>query len=144
MKIRFLSSVAILMAFLSLAQADVDAQKDRDPFWPVGYRTEGTLTQEVVVVVEPEVEVKATDQKDWEEARAKLPRPGGIFIGAHLGSRKMVDKMILGGKTYYVGDQVCLTNEFVAFTWRIDTISFKSTNYELSPVSAVRVLKEVK
>ena len=129
-------------------QVDEVASPIRDPFWPVGYGP-GNETATVAVVVaemtpEETVETKPVSQEEWDKARAKLPRSGGIFIGEDLISGKMVDKMVLASRTYCVGDHICQTNEFVAFTWRVDSISFKATKYELSPVKAERVVKETK
>lgn len=138
MKTEVLFWMAILFVLTSVVRADEGSESVRDPFWPVGYRplTQTNLTAEVKTVEE----VKPVEPEEWDDAKAKIPRPAGIFIGAHPVSRAMVDKMVLGGKTYYAGDQICLTNEFVAFTWKIDSVSFKETKYELSPVSAERVL----
>lgn len=139
MKTGFTVLIAILFVLTSLAQATEGAAQVRDPFWPVDYRPAAQTNQ--VFSTKEVGEVKPVEQEEWDVAKSKIPRAGGIFIGAHPVSRAMVDKMVLGSKTYYAGDQICLTNEFVAFTWRIDSISFKSTKYELSPVSAVRVVR---
>ncbi len=129
-------------------QADEVAEPVRDPFWPVGYTQGGPTSSVAVAVAEvtPEVtlEIRPVSQEEWDKARTKLPRAGGIFIGSHPISKEKVEKMMMGGKVYYAGDLLVQTNEFVAFTWKIDAISFKSTKYELSPVTAERVMKESK
>lgn len=111
----------------------------RDPFWPVGYKTEGpaTVIDEAPVVVSKMN--RPVSEEDWAEARAAIPRPSGMFVGKHPKTDEPVDKMNLLGKTYYAGDQLCTTNEFIAFTWQIDSISFRLSRFELSPVSAERV-----
>lgn len=160
MKIRFLSSMAILLALirpawadegaelildpLVLAEADEDAERIRDPFWPVGYGLEVQTSAVAVVTAEVTPELQPVSQEEWDKARAKLPRADGIFIGSHPVTKEKVEKMMIRGKVYYAGDSFCQTNEFVAFTWKVDSISFKSTKYELSPVTAERVVKESK
>jgi len=110
----------------------------RDPFWPVGYKLETSAVEKTKV--QEEVVVPITEA-DWAQAREAIPRPSGIFVGRHPETDERVDKMILLGTTVYAGDQICTTNEFTAFTWRVDSISFSQSRFELSPVSAERLTK---
>ena len=111
----------------------------RDPFWPVGYKTEGAQVEKAPVKVE-KIDLPVSEE-EWAQAREAIPRPSGIFVGRHPKTEQSVDKMILLGRTVYAGDQFCTTNKFVAFTWQVDSISFNQSRFELSPISAER-LKE--
>lgn len=137
----------VLDPFVS-EEVDEVVPQVRDPFWPVGYGSGNETATVAVALSEIKLEVapemKPVSQEEWDKARAKLPRAGGIFIGSHPISKEKVEKMMMSGKVYYAGDLLVQTNEFVAFTWKIDTISFKSTKYEISPVTAERVMKESK
>ena len=114
----------------------------RDPFWPVGYKVQ--KADEAKNLMKTEMEAQGISERpvsevEWEQAREKIPRPSGIFVGRHPQTDENVDKMILLGKTVYAGDQICTTNEFTAFTWQVDSISFSQSRFELSPVSAERL-----
>lgn len=113
----------------------------RDPFWPVEYGTQ--LAGNKKTLAKANVVVPITEA-DWELAREAIPRPSGIFVGRHPKTDERVDKMILLGTTVYAGDQLCTTNEFIAFTWHVDAISFRQSRFELSPVSAERLKRSRK
>lgn len=140
MKMKTAAALFYMAASFFLAMAGAVEAAPRDPFWPVGYVPQ---EPEKAVVVEevPEVAVTTTPvtQEEWDLAKATIPRAGGIFVGEHPVTRERVDKMLLSRMTYYAGDTICITNDAVAFTWKIDYISFKSNQYGLSPVSAVRL-----
>ena len=153
MKTNHSSPVTFVILFAAVVAAAVPVSSDvetpaddsdtpvaatvRDPFWPVGYRPEVPRAKvEEPVVVET---VKPIEDEEWDLAKAKIPKVSGIFIGSNPVTGTKTETMLLGGKSYFAGDSLCLTNNFVVFTWKIDSISFKSTQYKLSPVSAVRV-----
>lgn len=107
MKIRFLSSMAILLALirpawadegaelildpLVLAEADEDAERIRDPFWPVGYGLEVQTSAVAVVTAEVTPELQPVSQEEWDKARAKLPRATG-FSSARIPLRRKRSK----------------------------------------------------
>ena len=76
---------------------------------------------------------------EWDAAKKALPKPSGTFIGPHPETRKRVDKMVLMGRTFVVGQEFTTTNNAVAFTWQVDYISFKEKDFRLSQVLAQRI-----
>ena len=117
----------------------------RNPFWPVGYTPKTTATQGVAEAKAPalsdeEIRLQTpVEPAEWDAAKAAIPRPGGMFIGANPETRERVDKMILMGQTLQAGQAFTTTNNAIAFTWRVDYISVQSRDYGLSEVSAERV-----
>ncbi len=118
----------------------MSASASRDPFWPVGFRPEDPHAP--VQAEEPAAEPVQTPTErpitaeDWALARARIPRQNGIFQVLDTRTQTTVYKMNLLGRDYYVGDVLCVTNQNVAFTWKVDAISFQTMNFKLSPVSA--------
>lgn len=145
MKMKFPAAFFLMAVSPLCVMAQEGGVNLRDPFWPVGYVPQAAVTQETVRVVAVEApQEKPVAQEEWDKARAAIPRAGGVFIGEHPVTRERVDKMILFSKTRYAGDTICTTNDAVAFTWKIDYISFKTNQYGLSPVSAERLSNESK
>ncbi|MGI5869395.1 MAG: hypothetical protein ACOX9C_08135 [Kiritimatiellia bacterium] len=115
----------------------------RNPFWPVGHVPAAAGEQEVEIVA------PLSDEEDWlrtpigaEEwaaALEALPKPGGMFIGPHPETRERVDKMMLMGRVFVAGQEFTTTNNAVAFTWKVDYVSYKERDYRLLQVSARRI-----
>lgn len=133
-----------LVALCNSASADA-APARRNPFWPVGYVPKAAAGQGIVVAPPP----KLSDEElwlqtpvgpdEWAAALAALPKPNGTFIGPHPETRERVDKMVLMGRTFVPGQEFTTTNNAVAFTWKVDYISFKEKDYRLSQVLAERI-----
>ncbi len=133
-----------LLALCNSASADA-APARRNPFWPVGYAPKAAATQEVEAVAAPVLSDEElwlqtpVGAEEWEAALAALPKPGGLFIGLHPETREKVDKMVLMGRTFVPGQEFTTTNNAVAFTWKVDYISFNEKAYRLSRVLAERI-----
>ena len=143
-----MKSVIIFLGFFLVASSLVSAQEvqvTRDPFWPVGYAPkpstpeQTTPVESATIVVEKKQVPVSISPEEWSVAKTKIPRPTGFFIAEDPVTHVKVDKMVIMRKTFFEGDVICVTNEATAFTWKIDTISFKTGHYKLSPVSAERL-----
>ena len=142
----FKAAPAALALLLLCNSASADAAPARrNPFWPVGYAPKAAATQEVEAVAAPVLSDEElwlqtpVGAEEWEAALAALPKPGGLFIGLHPETREKVDKMVLMGRTFVPGQEFTTTNNAVAFTWKVDYISFKEKDYRLSQVLAERI-----
>ena len=70
-------------------------------------------------------------EEEWDAAFAKIPPRSG-----YLGGRKPA-LMLRGDKSpHYVGDQICVTNRGVVFSWRIASVDFRAYTHELERASA--------
>lgn len=132
-----------LVALCASASAD-NAPARRNPFWPVGYVPKAVATQAVETVASALTEEERWLQtpvgaEEWEAALAALPKPGGWFIGPHPETRERVDKLVLMGRIFVAGEEFTITNNAVAFTWKVDYISFKEKDYRLLQVLAERI-----
>ncbi len=122
-----------------------EVQAIRDPFWPVGYSPKPSTPEQTTPVGSATIAVEkkqvpvSISPEEWSVAKTKIPRPTGFFIAEDPVTHVKVDKMVIMRKTFFEGDVICVTNEATAFTWKIDTISFKTGHYKLSPVSAERL-----
>ena len=138
-----LAALALLATCHSAIAAEAPAL--RNPFWPVGYAPKAAATQEVEAVAAPVLSDEElwlqtpVGAEEWEAALAALPKPGGLFIGLHPETREKVDKMVLMGRTFVPGQEFTTTNNAVAFTWKVDYISFNEKAYRLSRVLAERI-----
>lgn len=75
--------------------------------------------------------VGGATEEEWEAAEAKLPPRSG-----YLGGRKPA-LMLKGDKRpRYVGDELCVTNRGVVFTWRVSKIDFRAYEHELEKIFA--------
>jgi len=142
----FKPALAALALLLLCNSASADAAPARrNPFWPVGYAPKAAATQEVEAVAAPVLSDEElwlqtpVGAEEWEAALAALPKPGGLFIGLHPETREKVDKMVLMGRTFVPGQEFTTTNNAVAFTWKVDYISFNEKAYRLSRVLAERI-----
>lgn len=69
--------------------------------------------------------------EEWDAAAAKIPPRSG-YLG---GSRPAL--MLKGDKSpHFEGDDICVTNRGVVFTWRISKVDFRAYAHELEPVKA--------
>ena len=69
--------------------------------------------------------------EEWAAAAAKIPPRSG-YLG---GSRPAL--MLKGDKSpHFEGDDICVTNRGVVFTWRISKVDFRAYAHELEPVKA--------
>ena len=70
-------------------------------------------------------------EDQWDAALAKIPPRSG-----YLGGRKPA-LMLKGDKRpHYAGDELCVTNRGVVFTWRISSVDFRAYTHELERVTA--------
>ena len=70
-----------------------------------------------------------------QSASAKIPARSG-----YLGGRRPA-LMLKGDKRpHFEGDDICVTNHGVVFTWRISKVDFRAYSHELERVSAQSVI----
>ena len=76
----------------------------------------------------------ATDG-EWVAAEARIPPRSGYLGG------KRPALMLKGDKRpHFEGDDICVTNHGVVFTWRISKVDFRAYSHELERVSAQSVI----
>lgn len=73
-------------------------------------------------------------EEEWEEAEAKLPPRSGYLGGGKPALMLKGDK-----RPRYVGDELCVTNRGVVFTWRVSKVDFRAYAHELKKISAEHV-----
>jgi hypothetical protein len=138
-----LAALALLATCHSAIAAEAPAL--RNPFWPVGFVPKSAAGLEIVVAPPPVLSDEEqwlqtpVGPDEWDAAKGALPKPGGMFIGPHPETRERVDKMVLMGRTFVAGEEFTTTNNAVAFTWKVDSISFKEKDYRLLQISAERI-----
>ncbi len=75
--------------------------------------------------------------EEWDAAEAKIPPRSG-----YLGGKKPALMLKGTKKPYYVGDEICVTNRNVVFTWRVSKVDFRAYAHELERVAAAPVREE--
>ncbi len=164
----FLISAVCAIAFISYAQMGSDGNAEvateasadssiRDPFWPVGYEPgaeEEARRLEEADAARRKKEAEAArrmresalsrvgpvTEQEWEAAEKNLPRQSSVFKATKPDGNTQDFKMILDGKGYFAGDNICFTNDIVEFVWKIDSISFSPARFEKTRVSAKRII----
>lgn len=75
--------------------------------------------------------------EEWEAAEAKLPPRSG-----YLGGKKPALMFKGDKKPHFVGDEICVTNRNVVFTWRVSKVDFRAYAHEFERVRARPVENE--
>ena len=146
------ASAALLACIAQVGVADApaadtsDAEYVRDPFWPVGYDPGAdarAAAAALAATAKQSVEVHGpVTEAEWKEAKEALPRPSGVFQTRDPATQQQAYKLVIGKRSYFVGDSMFQTNNAVEFVWKVDSITFTPTAYEVSRVSSTRVQKQ--